>query len=372
MEVIEASTSKSTDQASSNEAELFSLTRRCGFALARIEQGVLALGQSHGGNNPDTQTRNIQQQVGGMSIRHFRSFVHSSVKEIGEIGIDLTAVRREMEDKMRQMGAEREKEKEEMETERDQARKAEEERQREFARKMREIEEMKRMNEKWIEEGRQQEEKEKEKKRRREQQRKRKKEEEEQKEKEKARKEGAAAIEVFQQDKFTVYGNVFTKSVNDWSSFFSLSFGPVVVRIAVVIRNCVNSTFAVGLIATDMIEQATQTQGSFSNLKRAAGWVIHPSLRWVRQNGKDSHHQSTCKSLTVGQRLVMEVDGRKGIRTLKLSQDGETHSAFFSNIPVPFRFAIQMYESGASVEIVSTEVLREASIVGGKSKVVMD
>ncbi|KAK2944593.1 hypothetical protein BLNAU_20500 [Blattamonas nauphoetae] len=46
---------------------------------------------------------------------------------------------------------------------------------------------------------------------------------------------GADAIEVFTRVKFTLSGNVFTKSVTEYSSLFSLSFGPVVVRITFVI-----------------------------------------------------------------------------------------------------------------------------------------
>ncbi|KAK2943748.1 hypothetical protein BLNAU_21351 [Blattamonas nauphoetae] len=256
-----------------------------------------------------------------------------STKEIGAIGIDLAAVRREME-------AERVKEKEE------------------FVRKMREMEEMKKANEELIEEGRQ----------RREEERMRKEEEE----RRRNVKEGAVAIEVFAQDKFTVSGNMFTKSVTDFSSLFSHSFGPVIVRITFVIRKCTNQLFLVGLIAPNMVEQATPTQGWFANLKGAAGWEISPSFRYVRQNGKEYHKGTACKVETVGQRVVIEADGREGKRTVKLAQDGETQPVFFSNIPVPFRFGIQMHSSGDSVEIVSSEVLKEPAMVGGSLKVVMD
>ncbi|KAK2943604.1 hypothetical protein BLNAU_21484 [Blattamonas nauphoetae] len=216
------------------------------------------------------------------------------------------------------MEAEREKEKET-------ARRAEEERHREFARKIREIEEMKRMNEELIEEGRQRREEMK-----REEERKKKEEEE----KRRNVKEGAAAIEVFAQDKFTVSGNVFTKSVTDCSSLFSHSFGPVVVRITFVIRKCAMTWFLVGLIAPNVVEQATPTQGWFANLKGAAGWEISPSFRLARQNGMDSHKGTACKSETVGQRVVIEADGRKGKRTVKLSQDGETQPAYFSGLTI--------------------------------------
>ncbi|KAK2946805.1 hypothetical protein BLNAU_18263 [Blattamonas nauphoetae] len=356
-EVIESEKSKSTDQDNSNETDLFSLTRRCGFALARIEKAVLDVEKRVGGQrNADTKTKEVQHQVGGMIVRHFRSSIQSPPeKEIGSIGIDLAALRREME-------AEREKEKET-------ARKAEEERQREFSRKMREMEEMKRMNEKWIEEGRQrEEEKKREEERQREEERKRNEEEE----RRRMKKEGAAAIELFARNKFTLSGNVFTKTFSDLSSLFSLSFGPVVVRFTFVIKKWVTNNFQLGLISTDLVEQAKQIQNFFSSLKRAASWELYPSHRYAHQNCLQSHAGSACKAGASGQRVVLEADGREGKRTLKLSQDGETQPVFFSNIPVPFRFAIQMWATNASVEIVSTEVLREPSMVGGSLEVVLD
>ncbi|KAK2952951.1 hypothetical protein BLNAU_12127 [Blattamonas nauphoetae] len=191
----------------------------------------------------------------------------------------------------------------------------------EFARKMREMGEMKRMNEELIEEGRQRREE-------------KKREDETKREEEECRRmnqKGAVVIEV---------------------------------------KKCINYS-PVGLIAADLFEQAV-SQTFFSNLKRAASWILHPGHRSARQNGKDSHIGSACKAVADGQRVVMEADGREGKRTLKLSQDGETQPVFFSNIPVPFRFGIQIFRMDASVEIVSSEVLKEASMVGGSLEVVID
>ncbi|KAK2947573.1 hypothetical protein BLNAU_17478 [Blattamonas nauphoetae] len=354
--------SKSTDKKNEEwKEDSFSLTRRCGFALARIEKAVLTLGHSLGRQSADETTRNIQQQVGGMIIRHFSSSISSpSEKEIGSIEIDLAAVRREMEmrEKEREMAA----------------RKAEEERQREFSRKMREMEEMKRMNEELIEEGRQRrEEKKREEERKRDEERQR--EEERKREEEERRrnvKEGAAAIEVFQHDKFTLAGNVVTKTCGrSYHSLLSHSFGAVVVRITFIIR-AISDSFCFGLISTDLTEQTKTGQKWFMSLKGGAGWNCYSNYPYSEQNGKTSHERSACKAGAVGQRVVMEADGREGKRTLKLSQDGETQPVFFTNIPVPSQFGIFMYESGASVEIVSTEVLQEQSLVGGSLEVVMD
>ncbi|KAK2944179.1 hypothetical protein BLNAU_20926 [Blattamonas nauphoetae] len=109
----------------------------------------------------------------------------------------------------------------------------------------------------------------------------------------------------------------------------------------------------------------------FMSLEELDGIVIRLSF-FATKRQTNTQRISMQGQGGVGQRVVMEADGREGKRTLKLSQDGETQPVFFSNIPVPFRFIVHPYDGGNSVEIVSTEVLREPSMVGGNSKVVMD
>ncbi|KAK2959046.1 hypothetical protein BLNAU_6062 [Blattamonas nauphoetae] len=372
-------------------SDRFSLVQRCGFALTRIEQAVVTFGRSLEKVECDEQVRVLQEKVGGMILRHFSSSITStSPKEIGALGIDLAAVRREMDDRMKHiekdrdiLREEREKERREIkirENEREiSAKKAEEERQREFSRKMkeieaerekekRELEEMRRVNERLIEKGRQQEEK------KREEEKKRKEYEERMRKEEERRrnvKEGVAAIEVFQQDKVALEGNVFRKTANGNYHLLSHSFGVVVVRITFIIRG-VSGSWSFGVISTDLTEQAKTAQDWFLEMKGGAGWDCHSIYHYSMQNNKGSHSGSACKLGAVGQRVVLEADGREGKRTLKLSQDRETQPVFFSNIPVPFRFVVDPYNRGDSVEIVSSEVLREASMVGGSLEVKMD
>ncbi|KAK2956486.1 hypothetical protein BLNAU_8540 [Blattamonas nauphoetae] len=73
-----------------------------------------------------------------------------------------------------------------------------------------------------------------------------------------------------------------------------------------------------------------------------------------------------------GQLVVLEADGREGKRTLKLSQDGETQPVFFTNIPVPFRFAVNIYWENDAVEIESVSVVSSPQMVGGRIAVAMD
>ncbi|KAK2959042.1 putative Protein kinase domain containing protein [Blattamonas nauphoetae] len=216
---------------------------------------------------------------------------------------------------------------------------------------------------------------EEERKRKEEEERKRKEEEERMKKEEEERrrnaKEGVAAIEVFRKDKFTVAGNVFKKTADGEYCLLSHSFGAVVVRITFIIR-AISNSWSFGVISTDLTEQAKTARNWFLHMQGGAGWDCFSRQHFLMQNYKETHKGTACKVGAVGQRVVMEADGRDGKRTLKLSQDGETQPVFFSNIPVPFRLVVDPWSSGDSVEIVSSEVLREASMVGGSVEVKMD
>ncbi|KAK2948618.1 hypothetical protein BLNAU_16437 [Blattamonas nauphoetae] len=271
---IKPEESKTTSRDSEKNDDSFSLTRRCGFALALIEKAVLVVKKAvEGQPNEDKKTLKVQDKIGGMLVRHFSSSIHSSQKEIGEIGINMEAARREME-------------KRENERERT-AKKAEEERQREFSRKMREIEAEREKEKRELEEMK------------RELERKRKEEEELRRMNQK----GAAAIEVYQQDKYALAGNVFTKLVVDYSSLFSISFGPVVVRISIIVRHCGDDHFHVGLISADTVEQAIPSIGYYSNLDRGASWEMYQVRQYVHLNKQIPKHESVCKAVADGQRV---------------------------------------------------------------------
>ncbi|KAK2952741.1 hypothetical protein BLNAU_12390 [Blattamonas nauphoetae] len=181
---------------------------------------------------------------------------------------------------------------------------------------------------------------------------------------------GAAAIEMFDRMEWTVSGNVFTKSQRSWSSFLSLEFGAVVARLSLTIRKGPKESIVVGIISSNLSTQALTT--FFPNLKGGTGWDLNPDARTTNQNGKLKNHGSACLGGRKGQRVVLEADGREGKRTLKLSQDGETQPVFFTNIPVPFRFAVCIYRENDAVEIESVEVVGEPKMVGGAIPVVID
>ncbi|KAK2946988.1 hypothetical protein BLNAU_18074 [Blattamonas nauphoetae] len=351
----------------SSSPDHYSLARRCESELSRIHKAVVTFGQSLENDQNDENTRIVQDKVGGIVLRHFRSSIQSpSQNEIGESDHDVRSVWRRMEDALKQNEADKENIRREMEADKEKMKRDFEDRikQMETEREQYEL-----LNKKWIEEGLQKEEKEQEEKKR---EAERKREEEEEEERRKMKRDGAATIELFQQDKFDLIGNVFSIKGSGWKTLQTYSFGQHVVRITFIIRFVGDSYFFAGLMGTDLTEQAKTYSNVVGHLKGGAGWVLHSLHQSAYHDGKEDHYGKACVTVAVGQRVVMEADGREGKRTLKLSQDGETQPVFFSNIPVPFRFAIQMSSSKNKVEIVSTEVLKEASIDGGTEKVEME
>ncbi|KAK2952653.1 putative CAMK family protein kinase [Blattamonas nauphoetae] len=181
---------------------------------------------------------------------------------------------------------------------------------------------------------------------------------------------GAAAIELFDRRHWTVSGNVFTKSQYSHDSLLSFEFGAVVVRLSLTIRKGETYNFTFGIISSSLSNEALTV--SFTRQKGGAGWNVFPKFRFAQQNWKDTNRGSACLDGRAGQRVVLEADGREGKRTLRLSQDGETQPVFFTNIPVPFRFAVCIFLEDDAIEIESAEVVSQPQMVGGTIPVLMD
>ncbi|KAK2953406.1 hypothetical protein BLNAU_11692 [Blattamonas nauphoetae] len=154
------------------------------------------------------------------------------------------------------------------------------------------------------------------------------------------------------------------------SSLVSYECGAFVARLSLTIRNGPNDNFAVGIISSKLRNDALTD--FFLFVKGGAGWDVHSIRQYARQNRKVTHRGFACLRGKEGQRVVLEADGREGERTLKLSQDGETQPVFFTNIPVPFRFAVYIYQNNDAVEIESVEFVDEPQMEGGTLPVAMD
>ncbi|KAK2956481.1 putative Protein kinase domain containing protein [Blattamonas nauphoetae] len=181
---------------------------------------------------------------------------------------------------------------------------------------------------------------------------------------------GAAVIELFDQGHWTVSGNVITKSRNSFASLVSFEFGAEVARLSLTIRKGPNNFFSFGIISSSLSNEALTEY--FPSLKGGAAWGLNRKYRNAMQNWKETNKGSACLEGREGQRVVLEADGREGKRTLKLSQDGETQPVFFTNIPVPFRFAVCIWTENDAVEIESVSVVSSPQMVGGTIAVAMD
>ncbi|KAK2955237.1 hypothetical protein BLNAU_9789 [Blattamonas nauphoetae] len=162
---------------------------------------------------------------------------------------------------------------------------------------------------------------------------------------------GAAAIELFDQTRWTVSGNVFTKLKFADTSLVTFEFGAVVARLSLTIRKGPTCNLAVGMISSHAGSKTLPQY--FPWLKGGAGWDLDPTRRYVMQREKMRNGGSAC------------LEGREG-------QHGMTQPVFFTNIPVPFRFAVYFHQKNDAVEIESVEVVSEPQMVGGTIAFPMD
>ncbi|KAK2959796.1 hypothetical protein BLNAU_5285 [Blattamonas nauphoetae] len=93
---------------------------------------------------------------------------------------------------------------------------------------------------------------------------------------------GAAVIEHFKRDEWTVSGNVFTKAQKSYASLVSFDFGEVVARLSLTIGSRPSDNFAVGIISSSLINESLTTY--FPLLKGGAAWDLFPSFRGAMQN----------------------------------------------------------------------------------------
>ncbi|KAK2952659.1 hypothetical protein BLNAU_12308 [Blattamonas nauphoetae] len=302
----------------------FSLLSRSSSAVSLIEATLgemwTELQRHRQSSEFDQQRKALRKEVAGVLMEHFpHSFTPRREKPEGVIGLDIGKERQKVEEqlqmKMREMEAE-------MQILKDQLKRTE-------------------ITQRWVE-----------------------------LEQERQSKFGASAIELFDRSKWTVAGNVVTTQLSTWSSLASFEFGAVVARLSLTIRKGSNSNFVVGIISSYLSKFLSTN--SFPLLKGGAGWNLNPTCLYAMQNKKDTNRGSACLEGIEGQKVVLEADGREGKRTLKLSQDGETQPVFFTNIPVPFRFAVFIWKQDDSVEIESIKVVSEPQMVGGTNPVEMD
>ncbi|KAK2958932.1 hypothetical protein BLNAU_6181 [Blattamonas nauphoetae] len=387
---------KEHGQAGQNEEESrdgWSLGSRCQSALDLMENTLLGLCSARESEEKESSAEvdvEVKGQAGWILAVHFPHVLSGGRKEVGVIGVDVGREMRAMEETEKRREEERQAEREEMkkkleemerkeeereremkkkEEERErEARRREEERERQFELKIAELNEQTERHKQFIEEG---EEREREATRRREEE-KRKEVERCKEEMKRQSKEGAAVIEWFPADGFSLNGSVFTRSGrgSDHHTLLSAEFGSVVVRFTVTFQKITEYSL-IGVIASALTERA-RNLAICATFMGGAGWIMSTGVPICSETCEVVRNGSACAGGREGQRVVLEADGRDGKRTLRLSQDGQTQPTFFSNIPVPFRFAILLCGIGGSVSIESVEVVAEPQLSGGGTEIPMD
>ncbi|KAK2954484.1 hypothetical protein BLNAU_10504 [Blattamonas nauphoetae] len=345
----------------------FSIMNRCRAALSEIEwtlrSMIVEIGREEERGGEDDGRSEIGKLVGWMLIRHFpSSFVGLGEKKEGVIGMDIGRLREyerieaerrkereELKMKEEAFEAERRKEKEDLKRWEEEIVRKDEERRKEFERQMAELHAEREANQRLIKEGLERQ--------------KEKEEEKEEEDRKRQSKVGAAAVELFNQLDYTLLGHIFIQQMDYGDGcLISFEFGAVVTRLSLIFGSF-SVHGMIGIISSTLAAKAQIT--SFSQLKGGAGgWDLFTSpMTWL--NGNSTYQKQACQAGAAGKRVVIEADGREGRRTARMSQDGQTQPAFFTNIPVPFRFAVFLSWKNETVTIESVEVVKEAQMVGG-------
>ncbi|KAK2949705.1 hypothetical protein BLNAU_15376 [Blattamonas nauphoetae] len=330
------------EQKEEESRDEWSLASRCQSALDLMGNTLLGWCSAQDSDETENSVK-VMAQAREILAVHFPHAKTGERKEVGVIGVDLGLEMRAMEERERRREEEMKKKEEELD-------RREEERRKEHELKMAELNEQAERFKRFIEEGEERERRKEEKRRKHTEMMKR------------LSKVGAAAIEWFPADAYDVSGPVFTcTDTTGFPTLLSAEFGKIVVRFTFTFQN-ITGWNRIGIVAS---AQTGKVKGGsdFSRFVSGAGWDMDSENRFAIQHKKIVQSGSACVGGRGGQRVVLEADGRDGKRTLRLSQDGQTQPTFFSNIPVPFRFAIVLNGVNDAVSIESVEVVAEPQLI---------
>ncbi|KAK2942693.1 hypothetical protein BLNAU_22390 [Blattamonas nauphoetae] len=177
--------------------------------------------------------------------------------------------------------------------------------------------------------------------------------------------EGEAAIEIIDDDKHK--GSLPLSVTVSSRTIFSFVFSGCVVQFVFRITS-IEDSVEVGVVSDTFVRGSRS--GYLSNQKGACGFDLCDHTLYVGQNSKQSGSLSMGGS--VGDVIVLEADGRRWKRSLKLSINGAVEDLFFVNIPLRFRFAVHSWDGSDIVEMIGTRVLPEPLLVGGSRAIRMD
>ncbi|KAK2951636.1 hypothetical protein BLNAU_13375 [Blattamonas nauphoetae] len=177
-------------------------------------------------------------------------------------------------------------------------------------------------------------------------------------------KQGADAIEIFDEDFIIKTGNTFTlrqRPENEVTNFIPKTlFSPIissdVAQLSFTVTHS-NDGFRFGATSAHLIDTGTQ-EFFWKEKSGNAGWGGYYEPPAVFQANGAPPQRHTVK-------FLLEADCRVGQRTLKLSDNEAVHSDFYKNLPRLFRFVITLHHPSVSVTIHSLSFTAKPTLKGG-------
>ncbi|KAK2942938.1 hypothetical protein BLNAU_22149 [Blattamonas nauphoetae] len=178
-------------------------------------------------------------------------------------------------------------------------------------------------------------------------------------------KTGADAIELFDEDFIIKTGNTFTlrqRPENKQTNFIPKTlFSPLissdVAQLSFTITHSYREYF-IGAVSAHLVYTGTQIDIFIEEHGTATWGQDYTPPAPAQANAAPPPQRQTIQ-------VVLEADCRDGKRTIKLLDDGAVISAFFTNLPLPFRFAITLRHPSVSVTTHSLTFTTKPTLKGG-------
>ncbi|KAK2959006.1 hypothetical protein BLNAU_6022 [Blattamonas nauphoetae] len=177
-------------------------------------------------------------------------------------------------------------------------------------------------------------------------------------------KTGADAIELFDEDFIIKTGNTFTlrqRPENEQTNFIPKTlFSPIISSdVAQLSFTITHSYFGyfIGVVSPHLVDFGTQDDVFDEE---------HGTATWGEDYTPPAPAQANAAPpLQQIQQLVIEADCRERRQTLKTLENGKVNPGFYSDLSLPFRFAITLRHPSVSVTIHSLSFTAKPTLKGG-------
>ncbi|KAK2951646.1 hypothetical protein BLNAU_13385 [Blattamonas nauphoetae] len=181
-------------------------------------------------------------------------------------------------------------------------------------------------------------------------------------------KTGADAIEIFDEDFIIKTGNTFTlreRPENEKTNFIPKTlFSPIISSDVTQLSFTITFSdggYRFGAVSPHLLDTGTQND-IWDEPNGRACWGKNSTPPAPAQANGAPHPRYTRQA-------VLEADCRDGRRTLKILDDGTVYSAFYTNLPLPFRFAINLHHPSVSVTIRTLSFTAKPTLKGGENEI---